>query len=353
MKLSSALELQNELFEKDFGFVREAIHKHLSHPHFSRPSDLIKKAAKRLKERRELAEDDIAIGIGLAKASRSSEHRITAFVQSRQHLKSALLEKIRSRAAGEVDIVYTGPIRARQWYDQASNPLRIGCSVAHQASATGTIGCFVKDNKTSETCILSNNHVLANVNLARVGEPVLQPGPIDGGSIGGNTVARLVRLVDIKLGGVAANEVDCAIATLAANGPQFDARAICDNTGASFGNPLATHPAQAEPGMPVEKIGRTTGHTTGYVRDVNVCNLIVEMSPGSTAKFDGQIAFHSDIQDQRFSANGDSGALIISDMHDPIALLFAGSDEGGENGLGITYGNPIDRVLASLNVSIM
>ncbi len=353
MKLSSALELQNEIFERDFGFVREAIHKHLSHPHFSRPSDLIKKAVKRLKERRELVEDDIAIGIGLAAASRSREHRITAFVQSRQHLKSALLEKIRSRAPGEVDVVYTGPIRARQWYDQVANPLRIGCSVAHQASRTGTIGCFVKDNQTNETCILSNNHVLANVNLANVAEPVLQPGPMDGGSVGDNTVAKLIRFVDIKLGGQAANEVDCAIASLAANGPQVDARAVCDNTGATFGNPLATQAALAYPEMPVEKIGRTTGHTNGYVRDVNVCNLIVEMRPGSYAKFDGQIAFHSTIQNEKFSDNGDSGALIMSDQHEPVALLFAGSSEGGANGLGITYGNPIDRVLSSLSVSIM
>jgi hypothetical protein len=351
MKLSSALELQNDIFEKDFGFVREAIHEHLSHPHFSRPSDLIKKAVKRITEKK--SDVGIAIGIGYAAASRSREHRITAFVQSRRHLKSALLEKIRSRAANEVDVVYTGPIRARQWYDQAANPLRIGCSIAHLASRTGTIGCFVKDNQTRETCILSNNHVLANVNLAAVGEPVLQPGPMDGGSVGGNTVAKLIRLVDIKLGGQVANEVDCAIASLAANGPQFDARAVCDNTGASFGNPLASQFAEAYPEMPVEKIGRTTGHTTGYVRDINVCNLIVEMSPGNYAKFDGQIAFHSTMQNETFSANGDSGALIMTDLHEPVALLFAGSDEGGGNGRGITYGNPIDRVLSSLKVSIM
>jgi hypothetical protein len=34
------------------------------------------------------------------------------------------------------------------------------------------------------------------------------------------------------------------------------------------------------------------------------------------------------------------------------ALLFAGSDHGGSNGKGLTYGNPIATVLKALKVKL-
>src|SRR5439155_1366058 len=45
--------------------------------------------------------------------------------------------------------------------------------------------------------ILSNNHVLANQNAGRVGDPILQPGPADGGRLQ-DTIARLVDFVPIQ-----------------------------------------------------------------------------------------------------------------------------------------------------------
>jgi hypothetical protein len=36
-----------------------------------------------------------------------------------------------------------------------------------------------------------------------------------------------------------------------------------------------------------------------------------------------------------------------------VALLFAGSDAGGSNGLGLTYANPIHRVLKDLKSTLL
>ena len=36
-----------------------------------------------------------------------------------------------------------------------------------------------------------------------------------------------------------------------------------------------------------------------------------------------------------------------------IALLFAGSDAGGANDLGLTYANPIQRVLKDLKATLL
>lgn len=35
-----------------------------------------------------------------------------------------------------------------------------------------------------------------------------------------------------------------------------------------------------------------------------------------------------------------------------VALLFAGSDQGGANGQGLTYANPIQSVLEALGVEL-
>jgi hypothetical protein len=72
-----------------------------------------------------------------------------------------------------------------------------GYSVGHFQITAGTIGTCVYDllpgastdpvnpvhgvGIPSKFYILSNNHVLANVNLGPIGAPILQPGPFDGG----------------------------------------------------------------------------------------------------------------------------------------------------------------------------
>ena len=55
------------------------------------------------------------------------------------------------------------------------------------------------------------------------------------------------------------------------------------------------------------------------------------------------------------NGGGDSGSLIVTDneARNPVALLFAGSNQGGSNGRGLTYANPIDAVLNNLSVRLL
>ena len=55
-----------------------------------------------------------------------------------------------------------------------------GVSVGHYQITAGTLGCWVKKN--DQWMLLSNNHVLANVNQAKIGDPIYQPGVYDGGT---------------------------------------------------------------------------------------------------------------------------------------------------------------------------
>jgi len=98
--------------------------------------------------------------------------------------------------AGEdipTDVIEVGVIRAL--HTKKHRPIVPGTSVGHLDITAGTLGVVVKKN--GEDYILSNNHVLANTNTARVGDAIYQPGPIDGGS-SRDTVAHLSEFVPIS-----------------------------------------------------------------------------------------------------------------------------------------------------------
>ena len=73
-----------------------------------------------------------------------------------------------------------------------------GVSLGHYKITAGTLGALVTDRLTGERLILSNNHVLANVNDASAGDPVLQPAPRDGGRNPADVVAHLERFIPLQ-----------------------------------------------------------------------------------------------------------------------------------------------------------
>src|SRR5262249_28159492 len=83
-------------------------------------------------------------------------------------------------------------------------PLAAGISVAHHDVTAGTIAYFCRSLKLGDDAekiyILSNNHVLANVNLGQNGDHVYQPGPADGGGVP-DDVATLRRFASLDLTG--------------------------------------------------------------------------------------------------------------------------------------------------------
>ena len=100
----------------------------------------------------------------------------------------------------------------------------------------------------------------------------------------------------------------------------------------------------------VGKVGRTTGTTRGRVSAFELDNVVVEFGLGFL-KFDNQVEIEGAESDP-FSQGGDSGSLIVDADRRAVALLFAGSDLGGSNSLGLTYANPIRAVLDALKVDL-
>ncbi len=213
-----------------------------------------------------------------------------------------------------------------------------GLSVGHFKITAGTYGTAVYDatalpGKPARYYILSNNHVLANSNAAAIGDPILQPGPFDGGVVPTDVIARLTRFVPIKFiqagQAVPLNFVDAAIA----EGQFHD----LDRRIFWVGDLKGTNVAPAV-GTVVQKTGRTTNWTTGRITNINA-TVDVNYGGGRVARFAQQLLTTD------MSAGGDSGSLVADLNENAVGLLFAGSPV-------VTVVNRITLVEASLGIRV-
>ncbi|MEO5322451.1 trypsin-like peptidase domain-containing protein [Mesorhizobium sp. CC13] len=354
MRLESALELQAIIFSTIFNFVElpvtEGVEPGLPGL-FLDPYLLETKAARPKRATRKRAAEDIALGVSLADGD---EAKLAVLVQSRNKLQSRVVEQIVESARGEAEVLYIGRQKPL-WTTLRNDPIRLGASISPTTvEYSGTLGCFCRDEISGRDGILSNNHVLADVNNVPIGTTIMQPGARDRGRPATDVIAELLRFVPVQFGGIP-NLVDCAVAALTDHGRAEDRRTLYDSSDEP--RPAVTlqpgQPVEAVPGMTVFKTGRTTRHTRGRVRAVNVNNYLVDMGVG-VARFDGQIAIEMDMSPARaFSRPGDSGSLIVDEEGRPVGLLFAGSASGGPGNVGITGANPISSVTSQLGVTLI
>ncbi|UCD79138.1 MAG: hypothetical protein JSW26_27690 [Desulfobacterales bacterium] len=259
------------------------------------------------------------------------------------------------------DVIETGVIRALQSPTERHRPAPGGVSIGHRDITAGTLGCWVK--KDGRPVILSNNHVLANSNAAQIGDPILQPGPYDGGRYPEDHIADLEQFIPINLIGIPS---DCQIATGIAGflnavarllGSSVELQAIdrqqTENlVDAAIARPLntgdvkdeilqigkITGTAEGELGTAIKKSGRTTGLTTGEIEQVDV-TVNVQYGEGQIAQFTDQLMAGP------MSQGGDSGSAVLDEANRLVGLLFAGSDT-------TTIMNRIQNVFSQLGISL-
>jgi len=284
---------------------------------------------------------DIALGVAPAK---SGDYQLAVRVQRRALLTSARLRAFVEAASGEAEVRYVGRVEKLNGASRDRHrPLVPGVSVGHRDITAGTLGCFVQTE--AGIAILSNNHVLADENRAEIGDPIIQPAQYDDGETPRDIVAHLAEYVPLQTTGI--NRVDAAVATLT----EPRAAHCAELLGGGAIRQEIVSPQDAL-GMHVVKVGRTTGVTSGVVTAFNVRKVVVEYDISPTLRFDGQIEIES-TDSQDFSLPGDSGSLIVTaDDFRPVGLLFAGSDQGGDGGGGVTYANPFADVLDALNAAL-
>ena len=284
------------------------------------------------------------MALGITRAA-PGDFRLAVRVQRRGLENGRQVEAIRRKARGEVDLRYVGHVvkHAKPWEQARKRPLLMGLSLGHFRITAGTLGAFVRRRKGGEVRILSNNHVLADEGRAKPGDAILQPGAYDGGRNPRDRVGTLDSFVRLKKRGT--NLVDVALAALDAK-VSYDAASLSGVGTLGMGPP----PPLEEVDL-VEKLGRTTGHTRGRVTAFEMDNLVVAYDQGNL-RFDGQVEIEG-ASTEPFSQGGDSGSLIFTSLgRDAVALLFAGGDQGGSNGKGLTFANPMSVVQEQLKVTL-
>ena len=270
------------------------------------------------------------------------------------------------------DVVETGRIRVFQTPTGRFRPAPGGVSVGHREITAGTLGCWVRRN--GQWVMLSNNHVLANSNDAEIGDPILQPGPIDSGRYPDDQIAVLEDFVPIHFPGDSNGNSNgnsngdsggCGIAGSVVSILNGIARVLGSSTrvksystqqvdnlvDAAIGRPLNVEDvlpeilnigpvggtASAQLGTAVKKSGRTTGFTQGEILQVDV-TVDVQYGTNLVARFTDQLMAGA------MSQGGDSGSAVLDDQDRIVGLLFAGSDQ-------TTIINRIENVFDALNLS--
>jgi len=311
----------------------------------------------------------VGVGTGYRVVGRERTDELCVVALVRQKVPEAGLDRAalipREVDGVATDVVQVGEIRALQQPTDRWRPAPGGVSLGHYQVTAGTFGSVVRDRASGARLILSNNHVLANSNDARVGDPILQPGAADGGRVEQDTIARLERFCPIAF---TTSEPDCPVAIGVAGAINALARLLGSRhrleplqsdasasnlVDAAVARPLDDADIQdeilgigvvegttpAELGMSVRKSGRTTGFTTGAIQVLDA-TVNVSYGAGRVAQFDNQIVTGP------MSQGGDSGSLLVAgDALRAVGLLFAGSDQ-------TTVHNPIQAVLDCLEVTI-
>ncbi|WP_026406067.1 hypothetical protein [Actinomadura rifamycini] len=263
----------------------------------------------------------------------------------------------------QVDVIQAGPFSsgaqtalaparaaAGQEITERMRPPRQGASVSNPVDGVtaGTLGLFVVDNTDDTVCVLTCNHVIARMGRGKVGEAIIQPGAYDGGT-SRDKIATLKRWAPMPAAGT---KVDGAIAQLtdqdaytlevaqdlmppvSADHPVVGMVAAGDSFGACLltrmdltldaldvrlpiGQASASTSAAAlpcagpgtgiadpQPGMAIEKVGRTTGYTSSTIVAIGV------QAPVSTPI--GTVMYQDLIYTEFFSSAGDSGSVVFA-----------------------------------------
>jgi hypothetical protein len=203
-----------------------------------------------------------------------------------------------------------------------------GVSCGHYQITAGTLSTRVYDAATGKRLFLSNNHVIANSNQGKPGDPILQPGPYDGGTDPADRIGVLERFVEIKPE-PEKNLVDAAV------GKPLKDEDLSDEV-LDIG--VVTDWEEPAVGMEVAKSGRTTCYATAKITDVNATVRVYRYPWGSSI-------FEDQIITTALGAPGDSGSLCVNTAtKKAVGLLFAGSQT-------ITVLNKMKHVTRLLNIS--
>ncbi len=235
-------------------------------------------------------------------------------------------------------------------------PVPAGCSIGpEQSVSAGTLGGWACDNTDDTTVLLSNNHVISNLDTMPTLRRVVQPGRFDGGVLPGDVIGSLKRHVPVNTianppapgAVIPTSVVDAAIGSI-------DADIDIDHDVIDIGPAIYELRAPAL-NMNVQKRGRTTLLTTnGRITSVGMTFNCTYRNRTRISRI--QNAFRITSTDGNvFDSPGDSGSLIFDQAagrlrgtRPVVGLLYAGGSF--TDGTPFTDACDINAVFSALNL---
>ena len=185
-------------------------------------------------------------------------------------------------------------------------PVVGGISAAHYKGTAGTLGGIARIGRSYVG--IGANHVLAlrwgNLVIGKIGDPVLQPAPADGGQYPYDAIGRLRVWSEVRTD--RPSYADAAAFDITA--PVLD---IIPEVGRVFGI------SRPRAGMVVKKFGRTSLLTFSKIEAVDVAAKVHQWG---TVIFDRQFLVR-----QPFAFDGDSGSLILDEDNRAVGMVIAGN----------------------------
>lgn len=216
----------------------------------------------------------------------------------------------------------------------------------------GTIGCLLRD-AAGQLYGLTANHVSGLANYADEGEKILAPGHNDITPRGRDpfTIGVHVRALPMNHGSPTNVNIDDN--TDAAVFQIRNPAAVSSSQGGFFDTPCRV----ADPigGMAVEKVGRTTGYTTGRIMGLSPTPVPVSYQlpavGGNATVYFNQLVTVIGENGTPFSLGGDSGSLVVGTAEDgtpaAIGMVIAGTNTGYSLIL------PLAPILTSLDMTLV
>ena len=281
----------------------------------------------------------VGVGIGekFSRGRYTGKLGVTVFVAKKYPLSRVKRADFIPVTAGNVptDVVEIGyPVSRAPLPRRRLRPVQPGTSISPEDNLwdlAGTFGVVVTD-RAGKHYILSNNHVLTDENRLPIGTRILQQGQLDGGLGPGDRVAKLTQYVPLKFDNKR-NWMDAAVARLYSSVP-------VDKTILGIGVPRSA--GRPRRNMKVRKSGRTTGVTSGIIRELKVDVPDMEFDNGFVSMEDVMSIESPDF----FSKTGDSGSAIVNENDRVVGLLYGGSK-------GRDFAIPVQRILRRFQMRIL
>jgi hypothetical protein len=289
------------------------------------------------------------VGIGLGEPDEPGEPGVptlqvfVAQPTSSKRVRSAVVESMGALAVRDVPMT----VRRSGIFDAQPHRFRVrpapgGVSIGHPRVTAGTLGCLSvgrSSPRNARLLLLSNNHVIANVNNAAAGDCISQPGRVDGGTCPADQIAVLERYVPLLFSG-ATNFVDCATGWCWPDRVRRELIHLPAGVQEYFR--IGGQPVMPQLGWTVGKSGRTTQVTIGRITSLTWSGWV--NYNGRQAFFRNQFIVEG-LGGAAFSAGGDSGSCVWTwdPARTPVGLLFAGAG-------AFTLCNPMPWVVSALDI---